>query len=380
MDTIEDPYKTLEANIADKGNRPIFFIGAGITRRYLNGPNWQGLLDQLINNIGLDKPYEYFFQKQSGSYERIASELVNYYFEKAWEAKIKKIDNDDYKLEFFKENYHKSIFLKVEIAKIFKKLLTDFKKSDSKSIKAELDSFSQTNPAAIITTNYDELLEKIVFKDFKSIIGQRVISDRIKGKNGRVLKIHGCVTKPESIVISENDYEIFISKQKYLSAKLLTFFVEYPIIIMGYSLSDRNILGILETISEIDIYGNSLKQKADNIWFINYSPSNLEKKDVLLEKEIVLSNNKIILINYINVKTYDKLFESIIGTNKYPYSLTAMANELGYSHWKQIEKYIQIIEEREKIKVSNTPEYFIRYKSAKRYSEAFFNKLKEEVK
>ncbi len=212
------------------------------------------------------------------------------------------------------------------------------------------------------------------------LYGQTLISDRIKGKNGRVLKIHGCVTKPESIVISENDYEIFISKQKYLSAKLLTFFVEYPIIIMGYSLSDRNILGILETISEIDIYGNSLKQKADNIWFINYSPSNLEKKDVLLEKEIVLSNNKIILINYINVKTYDKLFESIIGTNKYPYSLTAMANELGYSHWKQIEKYIQIIEEREIIKVSNNPEYFIRYKSAKRYSEAFFNKLKEEVK
>ena len=41
-----DAYKILEENIADKGNRPIFFIGSGMTRRYLKGPNWKGLLEQ----------------------------------------------------------------------------------------------------------------------------------------------------------------------------------------------------------------------------------------------------------------------------------------------------------------------------------------------
>jgi len=378
MKTIDDPYKSLESSIAEKGNRPIFFIGAGMTRRYLNGPSWQGLLNELIVRIGINKPYEYFNQKQNGNYEKIASDLVDCYFEKAWDNR--NVPSNIYKTEYYTNIYHKEIFLKYEIANIFNKLLTTFKIANNKSVSNELNNFSKTNPAAIITTNYDELLEKIVFKDFKSVIGQKIISDRIKGKNGRILKIHGCVTKPESIVISENDYEVFISKQKYLSAKLLTFFIEYPIIIMGYSLSDRNILGILEIISDIDIFGNSLKLKADNIWFINYSTNNLEKVNVLLEKEIVLSNNKIILINYINVKTFDKLFQSIIETNKFPYSLTAIANELGYTHWKQIDKYMRIIENRDNTKIVNNPDYFAIYKNVNRYSESFFKKLKDVTK
>ena len=233
------------------------------------------------------------------------------------------------------------------------------------------------NPTAIITTNYDEFLEKIVFKKFKTTVGQKIIKEHLKGNNGKILKIHGCVTKPETIVISELDYENFIFRQKYLSAKLLTYFVEYPIIIMGYSISDRNILSILQTISEINILGESIKQRADNIWFINYSYSNLDEYDTLLEKEIVLPNNKVIVINIINVRAFDKLFQSIINTNQFPFSLTAVAVELDYTHWKQIEKYMDAIEKTDNLKISDNIKYCTKYKSIKRYSEEFYKRVKQ---
>ncbi len=364
-----EAYKILEENIADKGNRPIFFIGSGMTRRYLEGPDWKGLLEKLIKIESIDKPYEYFVQKFNGNFEKIASELQDIYFEKAWK------DATKYKKEYYSKEFDKSIFLKENIAKIF----IDLKKNYKSLLINELDLLSKTNPSAIITTNYDELLEKNVFKSFKTVIGQKIISETTKGKNGRVLKIHGCVTKPKSIIITEEDYENFIKNQKYLSAKLLAYFVEFPIIIMGYSISDRNILGILEIISEINIWGNLNRQKASNIWFINYSRNNLDKINELQEKEIILPNNKTLFINFINVMTYNKLYESIVETNKYPYSITSVANELGFDHWKQIEKYIKKIETGKNKQIENMSEYCVEYKKIKRYSEEFVIDLKNTM-
>ncbi|WP_369823870.1 SIR2 family protein [Collimonas sp. OK242] len=39
---------------------------------------------------------------------------------------------------------------------------------------------------------------------------------------------------PESIVINDADYEKFSEDHKYSSAKLLTYFIERPLIFIGY--------------------------------------------------------------------------------------------------------------------------------------------------
>ena len=51
-----------------------------------------------------------------------------------------------------------------------------------------------------------------------------------------IYKIHGSVQNPESIVINKADYQKFYDKGKYLAAKLMTIFMEYPIIFIGYSI------------------------------------------------------------------------------------------------------------------------------------------------
>lgn len=364
-------FKQLEESIAKKGNRPIFFIGSGLTRRYLNGPDWRSLLNLLIEKKNLEKELNYYLQKNNGDYELIASELENEYFEIAWNLK------EEYHSKFYTEKYEKSIYLKLEIAKIFIDLEKRF---EYKNHSKEVDLLKQTNPTLVITTNYDEFLEKNIFTDFKTIVGQNIISDKTKGKNGKILKIHGCVKKPESIIITKSDYEYFIKNQKYLSAKLLAYFVEYPVIIMGYSLSDRNILGILEVISEISLYGESNKKSLENIWFINFTKKNFDEINVAQEKEILLPNNKILKINFINVMTFVNVYESIIETNKYPYSLTSVANELGFNHWKQIEKLIKTLERESNLKIKESKKYYKRYGNEDRYNEEFVISLREIMK
>ena len=63
-----------------------------------------------------------------------------------------------------------------------------------------------------------------------------------------IYKIHGSVQNPESIVINKADYQKFYDKGKYLAAKLMTIFMEYPIIFIGYSISDSDIQAILSDV------------------------------------------------------------------------------------------------------------------------------------
>lgn len=67
-------------------------------------------------------------------------------------------------------------------------------------------------------------------------------------------KIHGCVDKPESIIITENDYKSFRERYELIRAQLLSLFIHNPIIFLGYNLGDDNIKTLLKTIfSYVDV-------------------------------------------------------------------------------------------------------------------------------
>ena len=53
-----------------------------------------------------------------------------------------------------------------------------------------------------------------------------------------------------NLVFTQQDYDEFIKKKKYLSAKLLTYFSEHPLLFVGYSATDPNIRAILSDIDE----------------------------------------------------------------------------------------------------------------------------------
>ena len=114
---------------------------------------------------------------------------------------------------------------------------------------AKLKELSNRSLAGIITTNYDRLLE-VETEGYKSFVGQEeLIFSALQGW-AEIYKIHGSVTDPSTILITDKDYREFKEFSPYLTAKLMTIFMEYPIIFMVYSLTDPNIRIILEDLGK----------------------------------------------------------------------------------------------------------------------------------
>ncbi|MCU5031541.1 hypothetical protein BK720_01635 [Bacillus thuringiensis serovar brasilensis] len=303
-DYLEDSMTRLKSVIDDSGTRPILFIGTGLSIRYLNAPSWINLLDRLIHrNSNSNYPIAYYTQNCEDN-PQIASLLIEEYNKYAWDN----YKNMVFPKKLYEPNNHKSMFLKYEICRIFERIMENFNLEDH-PLSEEIELFKKIQPHAIITTNYDKMLEKI-FPEHSVTVGQQVIKSKESLRIGKILKIHGCMDKPEEIIISTEDYKMFHEKQKYLTAKLLTYFMEHPIIFLGYSLSDSNIKKILLDIAEMVC--ESPEEIVDNIWFVEWSrDSILNEYKPPSDKYISLDDGKSIRTNYILLHTFEELFETL---------------------------------------------------------------------
>ena len=102
------------------------------------------------------------------------------------------------------------------------------------------------------------------------------------------------------------DYENFDRKLKYLSAKLLTIFVEHPIIFIGYGLGDVNIRKLFQEIAEC-LTAEQLDKIKDNFIFI--LPA-FGAKESFGKREIVFGKHSII-INEFMLDDYSFLYQSL---------------------------------------------------------------------
>ncbi len=305
-DYLRDSLLHLRSVIQEMGCRPILFVGAGLSKRYLQAPSWPELLEYLVSeNPKLDMPFGFYSQRADHDLPKVASLLEDGYQTYAWEQHGSGLFPD----YLYTGTYSKGIFLKHKIASLFTSLtekvnldLTDTPTS------VELKLLSKVEPHAVITTNYDGLMEK-VFPFFNPIIGQKIIRKPVFEAIGEILKVHGCASEPESLVISHEDYQEFMRKKKYLTAKLLTYFIEFPLIIMGYSVSDMNIKEILSDIAEM-VPGES-GDLVGNIWFVDWQSSFDQSKRPPSEKVIDLGDGRSIRVNYLLVDSFGALFETI---------------------------------------------------------------------
>ena len=136
----------------------------------------------------------------------------------------------------------------------------------------------------VITTNYDQLLEKALANAGKqprvAIYTPRLeeTTDYRKPtvQSPIVFKIHGCISRPETIVITDEDYIDFVlrmsNKEPYdpLPRRLKVYLTDWTTLFVGYSLLDYNLRLLFKTLRwKID------SANIPDMYSVDYSPDPL---------------------------------------------------------------------------------------------------------
>ncbi|WP_312406219.1 SIR2 family protein [Rhizobium sp.] len=103
----------------------------------------------------------------------------------------------------------------------------------------------------IYTTNYDHWIERSLKMHNKKFTRIVTGSDLNKGKPEEtdVVKFHGDVTKPSSMVVTESDYFERLKFESELDIRLRSDLQRYSLLFLGYSLSDINLRNMIYRLS-----------------------------------------------------------------------------------------------------------------------------------
>lgn len=288
--------KELKSILSKSNTLPFLFVGSGISRRYLDTDDWESLLKKFAV-----KDINYYKSSSNNDYPLMGSLIAEDFFHKWWAS-------DEYKesREFIKNNdlelNSQTDPLKFEISKHINQNIDNDKLS--KNLQKEIEQFKQIKVSGVITTNYDLLIENLFDNQLKRYIGQEEMLFTRSYEIGELYKIHGCCSDFKSIVLTKEDYEHFENTNLFLTSKLLSFFIEYPIIFMGYSFSDSNIHKILENI--LKSLGNKNVDKLhDRLIFVEWT----HEKSSSISETIKSINDINLPITHVKTNTFLPIFK-----------------------------------------------------------------------
>lgn len=288
----------IQTTLEEMRTQPVLFFGTGISRRYFDAPNWENLLKIMIQMCPRLDNDPGFYLQGSNEYE-VASRIVDDYQTWAWNQ-----GRDQFPEQFFRGDVDEDIYLKYSIARYLRAKTPDHRSEAKSEYIGEINALQNILPQAVITTNYDTFLETL-FDDHDVRVGSEVLTSDFTHPS-QILKIHGSTTDPESLVLTKDDYEDFKQNKKYLSAKLLTYLAEHPVLIAGYSARDPNIRQIL---SDLDQVLSPVNGYADNIYLLTRgNPGDVRSFE--RRKHIPLGDGRTIEVNLIKANSWEWVFEA----------------------------------------------------------------------
>lgn len=298
---IKEISKDITETMKTMGCQPILFIGSGLSRRYVKAPSWDELLNHLASECPtIDKGLG-FYKQSLRTPMKIGEEFASLYQKWAWNT-----GRGNFPDFMFNDTVESQDYIKFKIATYLKSLTPQSLAGLGDEIyKDEIKSLSNIKPHAIITTNYDQIIE-IIFPDYTPIVGQQILRGQ-QFSIGEIYKIHGSIEKYSSIVFTQTDYEEFTKKKKFLSARLLTFFSEHPLIFIGYSASDPNIKSILSDIDEaMPVKGDIIP----NIYILEWNQNIKPNSNLVREKVIATEEDRSVRVKLIESSDFGWVFNA----------------------------------------------------------------------
>lgn len=234
------PGEELKSILQKHPAAPFLFVGSGFSRRYLGLDDWAGLLQHFCEPI---RDFGYYSSKANGDLPKAASYMAQDYNEWWWAAPEMAAS----RAQFSSTVKGSADALKVEIANYLGK----YSLEDARRLEfgGEIAALSKIAVDGVITTNWDFFLEEL-FPDYRVFVGQEELLFSNPQSIGEIYKIHGSASDPQSLVLTAEDYAEFNDRNPYLAAKLVTIFVEHPIIFFGYSITDPHIRALVSSIAK----------------------------------------------------------------------------------------------------------------------------------
>ncbi len=286
----------LEAHLKPMAG-PFLFVGAGLSRRFAGLPNWEGLLREFAQYN--PQPYEYYYGAAGGDLPLTASKIAEDFYQVWWKTELFK----DSKEAFGVDVTDGSSALKIEIAKFVREQLK------ASAIPANVaDEWALLQAASVdgvITTNYDGLLE-LAYPEFQVFIGQDELLFSDTQGIAEIYHIHGAASAPASLVLTQDDYADYNKHNPYLAAKLLTIFVEHPVIFLGYSMGDKNIHTILQNIV-FGLRDKNVGKLADRLIFVEWE----ENVEPSISDSVILVDTVSIPVTRLKVPDFVDVFTAL---------------------------------------------------------------------
>lgn len=129
-------------------------------------------------------------------------------------------------------------------------------------------AIAEITPGGIITFNYDRAHER-AFDEVKVPIEliiynqhERLRADLVRRERRTpfLLKAHGCVTDPDSLVLTSSSYREVLANNRAYRAFLQHVLIHYTVLIVGFAMRDRDFDQLLNTL-EIEL-GRPIQQHA----------------------------------------------------------------------------------------------------------------------
>ena len=224
---------------SSRNGKLVFFVGAGVST--LSGyPQWWRLVDKFHEEL-YGKPKEGYYS--SDEYLRIPQ-----------------------------------IFYNVKGEMEFDGILKDFFQVD-KPTNPIHDKILAMNPAHIITTNYDNLIDTVCWKRGKYFSVISAEEDVANATSSRyLLKVHGDFRrgyKGENVVLKEDDYLNYEQNYPLISNLMKTIIATHTIVFIGYGLGDYNINMLLNWVRKLQ------KDSFHKPFFIRTDPSPIENETLI---------------------------------------------------------------------------------------------------
>ena len=241
-------------------NMLVVFVGSGVSKNTKGMSSWYDIIDKMACSIDYSR-CEFCSHKKEGCYNTCN----------------------------FKKEYSTDEFLKIpqyvynKNPEMYNRILREciVNSSDSPFSSA----IFELNPSHIITTNYDRLLEEsdhIFRRQYDVIINDKDLLCSNKSKY--IVKMHGDLNQPESIVLKEQDYLEYSQKHVLVELFIKSLLTDHTFLFIGYSLNDYNIKLIISWLnymrSENSVFENDHKvgyivlDKEQNKNQVNYFEKN----------------------------------------------------------------------------------------------------------